>query len=79
MLGKLPALPKVKFGLVDVRDVAQAHLLGLKVPEAANNRFILCKDMFWFTQIGQILKDEWSDKGYKPTTGELPKFVATIG
>ena len=27
---------------VDVRDVAKAHLLGIKKPEAANKRYILC-------------------------------------
>lgn len=27
--GKFPALPKVRFGCVDVRDVAQAHLLAI--------------------------------------------------
>jgi len=42
LLGKYPRLPRVGFGLVDVRDVAQAHLEALKRPEAANKRFILC-------------------------------------
>jgi len=27
---------------VDVRDVAQAHILAVKKPEAANRRFVLC-------------------------------------
>ena len=37
------------FPFVDVRDVAKAHLLGIKKPEAANRRFILSADTptFW--------------------------------
>lgn len=78
ILGKFPGLPKVKFGLVDVRDVAQAHLLGLKVPEAANKRFILCKESMWFAEIGRILNEKWSTQGYTPVTRELPKFLCQV-
>lgn len=79
ILGKFPGLPKVQFGLVDVRDCAQAHLQALKVPEAANKRFILCRESMWFTQIGVILNKKWSNQGYTPVTRELPKFLCQIG
>jgi len=36
LLGLLPGLPQVWFPIVDVRDVAQAHLNAIKVPEARN-------------------------------------------
>ena len=36
LMGVMPALPKVMFPIVDVRDVAQAHLNAIKVPEARN-------------------------------------------
>ena len=36
MLGLMPALPKVMFPIVDVRNVAEAHLQGVKVEEARN-------------------------------------------
>jgi len=42
MGGKFPGMPKIMFPIVDVREVAYAHLQGLKVPEAKGNRFILC-------------------------------------
>jgi nucleoside-diphosphate-sugar epimerase len=44
---------------VDVRDVAHAHLQALKVPEAANKRFILCKESLFFKEIGTILRKTW--------------------
>lgn len=36
MNGKYPGLPKISFPIVDVREVAKAHLEGLRRPEAAN-------------------------------------------
>jgi nucleoside-diphosphate-sugar epimerase len=42
LLGQWPAVPKVIMAISDVRNVAHAHLLALKVPEAKNERIILC-------------------------------------
>jgi nucleoside-diphosphate-sugar epimerase len=58
--------------LVDVRDVAQAHLLGLKKADAANKRFILVHSSLWMTQIAGILAQEWKPRGYSISTRELP-------
>jgi nucleoside-diphosphate-sugar epimerase len=38
--GRLPRLPDVWFGIVDVRDVAALHLLAMTRPEAAGERFL---------------------------------------
>ncbi|RPD65273.1 NAD(P)-binding protein [Lentinus tigrinus ALCF2SS1-7] len=36
------ALTKNGYAYVDVRDLARAHVLGLTVPEAGENRFMIC-------------------------------------
>lgn len=41
MSGAYPGMPKIHFAIVDVREVAKAHLQGIKVPEARNQRFIV--------------------------------------
>jgi len=41
MTGKMKALDSTGSGVVDVRDVALAHLRAVKVAEAANRRFLL--------------------------------------
>ena len=67
----------MQFPFVDVRDVAKAHLLGIKKPDAANKRFILCADTptFWnmfepvmikYKQLGWPVNDE------KSTTDVVP-------
>ena len=45
------AMPKVFQAIVDVREVAMAHLQALKVPEAGMNRFILSSENLWFKDI----------------------------
>lgn len=49
MSGKLPGMPKIMFPIVDVREVAEAHLKALLVPEARNQRFILSSESLWFS------------------------------
>ncbi len=36
LLGLWAGVPKVMRAVVDVRNVAEAHLLGLKIPDARN-------------------------------------------
>ncbi len=38
--GKMPAIPDVAMGMVDVRDVARLHLAALTAPSAPGQRFI---------------------------------------
>ena len=70
MDGAYPGMPVVQFPIVDVREVAFAHLQGIKVPEARNQRFILCTESLWFKQIAETLKEEYGEF-YKFKTGEL--------
>lgn len=51
MTNKLPGIPKIFMPLVDVREVAQAHVNALKLDEAQGKRFILNGGGQWFTQI----------------------------
>ena len=62
------AWPKVRMPVVDVRDVAKAHLEGLKRPEAANQRFLLVSEGIWACDIHKhLLKD--FDNCYKIQKG----------
>lgn len=67
--GTYPGMPKIIMPIVDVRDVAFAHLQGIKVDEAANKRFCLTAECMWFKDFGQALKEAYPD--YKFKTAEL--------
>jgi dihydroflavonol-4-reductase len=57
MMKEMPGLPKICLPIVDVRDVAQAHLMALKVPEAANKRFMLVSESCFFSKLGEDLDE----------------------
>lgn len=78
MNGKYPGLPRVSFPIVDVREVAIAHLEGLKRSQAANQRFVLTNRSLWIKDLADILHAEFSTKGYKIPRSELPKWVASV-
>lgn len=59
--------------MVDVRDVAKAHYEALVRPDAAGNRFILCSDSIYMTEMGQILHKDWGENGYKVTNKQIAK------
>ncbi len=55
MKGLMPLVPKARFGIVDVRDVAEAHLRAMTVQQAAGRRLILSAGERSLLQIGRAL------------------------
>ncbi|MDR7274862.1 NAD-dependent epimerase/dehydratase family protein [Catenuloplanes atrovinosus] len=54
--GKLPALPRLTYGLVDVRDVADLHLRAMTHPDAVGERFIATAGLMSFQDIAALLR-----------------------
>lgn len=42
--GEMPAIPNLHFGIVDVRDVANLHVLAMESPKAAGQRYLAVSD-----------------------------------
>lgn len=61
MNGRFPVLLDIGFGVVDVRDVAAAHVAALQVPEARGRRFIVSGGELSLLQISEILAREFPD------------------
>lgn len=74
----VPGLARIKFGLVDVRDVAQAHYLAMTIPEAAGNRFICVADSLWIQEIAEILRQRFAQEGYNIPNRVLPSFLVHL-
>lgn len=73
--GEMPIVPKVKFPIVSIHAVAQAHFNACVKPEAANQRFMLVNRCMWFKEIADSL-EEFKQWGYKPPKRELSSYVA---
>jgi nucleoside-diphosphate-sugar epimerase len=77
MVGELITVPNLPLYLVDVRDVANAHILAMQ-KEAANGQRYLCvadRD-FWVSQVAQRLK-KWYPE-YPIVTKPLPNWCFTL-
>ncbi|MCO5163247.1 MAG: aldehyde reductase [Mesorhizobium sp.] len=80
LAGKAPALPNLMFGLVDVRDVADLHLLAMTRPEAKGERFLAVSgDFMTVQQIALALKAGMGDAARKVPTHVLPNWVVRAG
>tara|TARA_B100001996_G_scaffold381151_1_gene370017 strand:+ start:60 stop:1064 length:1005 start_codon:yes stop_codon:yes gene_type:complete len=60
--------PKLSISLVDVKDVAWAHIQAMKKKNAAGNRFLLSEKTMWFSEISNILYNN----GFK----KVPRYTA---
>jgi len=74
----MPAIPDLNYAMVDVRDVASAHLAAMTVPEAAGQRFICAVGNHSMREVAMILAANFGDRGFKVPTGKLPAFLLRI-
>ncbi|MEO0982891.1 MAG: aldehyde reductase [Pseudomonadota bacterium] len=78
MGGKLPAAPRVGFQIVDVRDVADAHVLAMETPEAAGERFIVADEFMWFSEVADLLRGKFPNFSKKIPKGKLPSVLVRV-
>jgi nucleoside-diphosphate-sugar epimerase len=67
----VPAIPDARFAMVDVRDVAAAHVAAMLSPEASGQRFICCIESHAIREVALILKEEYGPLGFKVPTRAL--------
>ena len=73
MDGALPGCPRVSFGVVDVRDVADLHLRAMTNPAAKGERFLaVAGDNMWMLDIAKLLKARMGDAARRVPTRQLP-------
>jgi nucleoside-diphosphate-sugar epimerase len=75
---EVPGCPRLGFPIVDVRDVATAHLLAMTAPQAAGKRFICNNEFFWLREIALVLENEFAGRGYRIPTRPLPDFAMRL-
>jgi dihydroflavonol-4-reductase len=76
--GSVPALPRFGFSFVDVRDIAQLHLLAMTAPAAAGQRFLGSADFYWMKDMAKVLKQGLGDKARKVPSMTIPDFVVRL-
>lgn len=68
---EVPAIPPLQVGMVDVRDVAKAHILAMQTPASDGQRILITQQpSVSFAKLCKILSEEFKRHGYF-----LPFFV----
>jgi nucleoside-diphosphate-sugar epimerase len=79
MSGKVPGSPRLSFGVVDVRDVADLHIRAMTHPDAKGERFLaVAGDFMLIHAIALVLKKRMAEAGKKVPTRELPNWLVRI-
>jgi nucleoside-diphosphate-sugar epimerase len=53
----MPAVPRLGFVLVDVRDVADLHIRAMTAPSAGGERFLAVDRFLWMKDVARILRE----------------------
>jgi len=72
--GAMTVVPRQRFGVADVRDVADAHIRAMTTPAAAGKRFLVLADgptISWL-QLARILRDRLGPLAERVPTTEAP-------
>lgn len=78
MRGRLPAVPKIALGIVDVRDVAAAHVEAMRRERAAGRRFILSAGVLSMLEIARLVAEGDPRSARRVPRVELPDALVKL-
>ena len=79
MDGAVPGCPRLSFGIVDVRDVADLHLKAMTAPAAKGERFLAVSgDFMSMQQIALALKARLGDAAARVPTRMVPDWLLRL-
>uniref|UniRef100_A0A183C173 3Beta_HSD domain-containing protein n=1 Tax=Globodera pallida TaxID=36090 RepID=A0A183C173_GLOPA len=71
----MPGVPALQLALVDVRDVAKAHIAAMTNTQTDGQRILLtAQPSFWFREIAKVLAKEFGSQGYWLPRFQVPYF-----
>jgi nucleoside-diphosphate-sugar epimerase len=75
LLNGMPAMPRLGFVLVDVRDVADLHIRAMTSPAAGGERFLAVDRFLWMADVGRILRERLGSAAAKVPTRVAPDLL----
>ncbi len=76
--GRMPFVPRVALGIVDVRDVAAAHVRALTVPAAVGRRFIASGGSLAMTEIVEAVGAAAPKRRWRLPKATLPDSLVRV-
>lgn len=79
MDGAMPGCPRISFGVVDVRDVADLHIRAMTHPAAKGERFLaVAGDFMSLLDIAKVLKRRMGASAKRVPTFQLPNWLVRL-
>ncbi len=79
MDGAMPGCPRLCFGVVDVRDVADLHIRAMTHPNAKGERFLaVAGDFMSILDMAKVLKQRLGASAKRVPTRQLPNWLVRI-
>jgi nucleoside-diphosphate-sugar epimerase len=79
MNGAVPGCPRLYFGVVDVRDVADLHIRAMTNPSAKGERFLATAgDFMTIRDMAEVLKARLGSAGRRVPTREVPNWLVHL-
>lgn len=75
LLDGMPAMPRLGFTFVDVRDVADLHLRAMTDPAAGGERFIAADRFLWTSEVAAVIRERLGDAAPKVPTRVAPNLL----
>src|SRR4051794_20678995 len=75
LLKGIPAIPRLSFGFVDVRDVADLEIRAMTAPEAGGERFVANAKTLWMADVAAVLRERLGGRAAKVPTRIAPDFL----
>jgi dihydroflavonol-4-reductase len=75
LLHGMPAVPRLGFPFIDVRDVADLHLRAMTEAAAAGQRFIAADRFLWMQEVAATLRKRLGDDARKVPTRVAPNLL----
>ena len=78
LLGGMPAVPRLGFTFVDVRDVADLHIRAMTSEAAAGERFIAADRFLWMHEVSEILRERLGEAARRAPTRIAPNLMMRV-
>jgi dihydroflavonol-4-reductase len=75
LLDGMPAMPRLGFTFVDVRDVADLHIRALTDPAAGGERFLATDEFQWISDVAAVLRERLGHRAAKVPTRVAPNVL----
>jgi nucleoside-diphosphate-sugar epimerase len=75
LLNGMPAMPRLGFGFVDVRDVADLEVRAMTSAEAGGERFVATTGFLWMSEVAQVLRERLGPRASKVPTRIAPDLL----